>query len=579
MTIGNTPLDLGSIPLGTVISPDNTGQVSGGNVIPQPLQGHPGSFIDGGGNPSTAAMMSFLYPRIVQSGHAVTGSGAKTLTFTFANNNNQGNSIVVCMSMGEVEAANITLAVTDSAGGGGGNTYQKATSAFQSTTLEPAIFFATYIKAGANVVTVTIAGSSSVTTAIGMHVYEVSGLIALANSALDATGTGSNAGSTAVTTSTVVPVAPNEIAFMAVAAAGGTITAASGWTSDTGGALSPTGGNLVSFESQSQFLSTVTSIIPAATLGKSNAWAACCATFKSVIVPTQGTLILPSIVSSVNSSTATLTANSVFTGSSEVALNFSALSVTVFADQASAAGGLSIQQSQNGTNWDIADTFSVVASTVYQTTINLVGQYFRVVYTNGGTNQGAFRLQTIKQPIDETLPRTLTALGNLKVATQEPLPAGTNVIGHVITDSGSVTAATQSGTWTVQPGNTPNTSAWLVQDVVASANGAVPYHNITAATTNFTNVKAAAGQLYGCDLSNTSASAIYVKFYDKATTPATTDTPIRTIQVPANTDVLRVYPKGLKFANGFGWAATGAVANNDNTAIAANCVVDFDLNS
>lgn len=118
-----------------------------------------------------------------------------------------------------------------------------------------------------------------------------------------------------------------------------------------------------------------------------------------------------------------------------------------------------------------------------------------------------------------------------------------------------------------------------VQDVVASANGAVPYHNLSGASTNFTNVKGSACQLYGCDLSNTSASAIYVKFYDKATAPATTDTPKRTIQVPANGTVLRVFPKGLHFANGLGWAATGAVADNDNTAIAANCVIDFDLNS
>ena len=555
MTIGNTPLDLGSIPLGTVISPNNTGQTSGGNVIPQPLQGHPGSFIDGGSNPSTAAMMGFLYPQIVQSGHSVTGSGAKTLTFTFANNNNQGNSIVVCMGMGEVDnGTTITLAVTDNAGGGGGNTYQRATSASQSTTLEPAIFFATGIKGGANTVTVTIAGASSVNTAIGMHVYEVYGIISQVQGALDATAIGSAASGTAVTTGTIVPVVPNELAFLAVAAAGGTITAGTNWTLDSG-SLAPTGGNLVSFGVESQPLSTITSIIPAATLGTSNAWAACCATFKSVIVPVQGTLILPSIVSSVNSSTATLTANSVFTGSSEVALNFSALSVTVFADQASAAGGLSIQQSQNGTNWDIADTFSVVASTTFQTTVNLVGQYFRVVYTNGGTNQGTFRLQTIKQPIDETLPRTLTALGNFKVAVQETL--------------------------TVQPGNTPNTSAWLVQDVVASSGGSVPYHNLSASSTNSTNVKGAAAQMYGYAISNTNAAARYVKFYDKATAPTIgTDTPKHTIEIPANGVVIRALPEGMHFANGFGWGTTTGVADSDTGAVGSNdLVVDFSLNS
>jgi hypothetical protein len=140
-------------------------------------------------------------------------------------------------------------------------------------------------------------------------------------------------------------------------------------------------------------------------------------------------------------------------------------------------------------------------------------------------------------------------------------------------------AVSQSGTWTVQPGNTANTTAWLVQDVVASSGGAIPYHNITVASTNFANVKGAAAMCYGVDLSNTSGSAIFVKLYDKATTPGTGDTPKRTFQVPANGTLARVFPKGIKFASGFGWAATGAIADNDNTSIAANCAVDFDLNS
>lgn len=75
---------------------------------------------------------------------------------------------------------------------------------------------------------------------------------------------------------------------------------------------------------------------------------------------------------------------------------------------------------------------------------------------------------------------TVTAV----TAITNALPSGTNVIGHVITDTGSTTAVTQatagnlnatvvgtgtfatqaaqSGTWTVQPGNTANTTAWLV---------------------------------------------------------------------------------------------------------------------
>lgn len=118
-----------------------------------------------------------------------------------------------------------------------------------------------------------------------------------------------------------------------------------------------------------------------------------------------------------------------------------------------------------------------------------------------------------------------------------------------------------------------------VKQTVAQSGGAVPYHNITAASTNFTNVKTSACQCYGIDMSNTSASVIYVKLYDKASTPGTGDTPKKTFQVPANATVLRVFPMGLQFSTGFGWAATGAIADNDNTAIAASCAVDFELDS
>ncbi|MGH9062190.1 MAG: hypothetical protein ACRDZY_22175, partial [Acidimicrobiales bacterium] len=152
-------------------------------------------------------------------------------------------------------------------------------------------------------------------------------------------------------------------------------------------------------------------------------------------------------------------------------------------------------------------------------------------------------------------------------------------IPRVTVSNDSNVQATQSGTWTVQPGNTANTTPWLTSPQVASSGGGIPYHNITAATTNFTNTKAVACQLYDCDLSNTSASTIFVKFYDKATAPTSTDVPKRTIQIPANATVIRAFPNGLKFSTGFGWSATGGVADNDSTAIAANCVVDFSLNS
>src|SRR5579872_3501948 len=105
-----------------------------------------------------------------------------------------------------------------------------------------------------------------------------------------------------------------------------------------------------------------------------------------------------SVVSTVNSTTTPLTANATFTGTSESALAYGSISVEAFADQASASNGLIVEQSQDGTNWDTQASYTVAASTAFQQTINLTGQSFRVLYTNGTGNQGTFRLQVIKMP-------------------------------------------------------------------------------------------------------------------------------------------------------------------------------------
>lgn len=276
MAYGTESLDASLIPISSVYSKEN-------NTFPA-LAGESGAYQDSFNNQSSAVLMSFLRPKVWQSAHNVTGSGGKTLTCAFTNNNIAGNSIVVCVGLGEVEnGSTITLAITDTLG----NTYAEAVNASQSTTLEAAIFYATNIAAGANTITVTIAGGSSSNTAIAVEIYEVFGLIT-APGALDTTSTGSNAGSTAVSTGMVIPASPNELAFVAIAAGGGTITPGSNWNNDTAGTLSPVGGNLVSFVAQSRLHTQISSLTPTATLSGSNAWVAAAAAFKSVIVPVQG---------------------------------------------------------------------------------------------------------------------------------------------------------------------------------------------------------------------------------------------------------------------------------------------------
>lgn len=96
-----------------------------------------------------------------------------------------------------------------------------------------------------------------------------------------------------------------------------------------------------------------------------------------------------------NSTTAVLAGNAAFTGTSEDALNYNEIRISVITSHVSATDGLSIQQSEDNTNWDFTDTYTIPAATGKTYSIPRQARYFRVVYTNGATLQTFFRLQTI----------------------------------------------------------------------------------------------------------------------------------------------------------------------------------------
>lgn len=95
-----------------------------------------------------------------------------------------------------------------------------------------------------------------------------------------------------------------------------------------------------------------------------------------------------------NSSTAVLGAAASFTGTSTECIDFAEIAVNVIASHASATDGLQIQQSSDGTNWDVVDSYTIAAATPKVFTVQVAARYFRVVYTNGGTLQTSFRLQS-----------------------------------------------------------------------------------------------------------------------------------------------------------------------------------------
>lgn len=108
----------------------------------------------------------------------------------------------------------------------------------------------------------------------------------------------------------------------------------------------------------------------------------------------------------------------------------------------------------------------------------------------------------------------------------------------------------------------------------AAANALTKVRVTAAATTNATSVKASAGRLYGLHLCNLAAAVRFVKFYNKASAPTVgTDTPVATYPLPTGTRLDVDLLSGISFSTGIAYAITGAVADTDTTAIAANDVV------
>lgn len=115
-----------------------------------------------------------------------------------------------------------------------------------------------------------------------------------------------------------------------------------------------------------------------------------------------------------------------------------------------------------------------------------------------------------------------------------------------------------------------------------TAGGASMHKTVSAASTNATVVKAAAGQIYGIQVSSVNAVARYLKLYDKATAPTVgTDVPVKTLVIPGNTagaGFVIAWPAGLVFANGIAFALTTEATDAGATAVAASeHVVNIDF--
>lgn len=212
-------------------------------------------------------------------------------------------------------------------------------------------------------------------------------------------------------------------------------------------------------------------------------------------------------ISANNSSVATLNSGVVFTGTSDEVLNYNEIRVSVFSNVASATDGLSIQQSSDNSNWDITDNYTIPAGVGKTYSVPRQARYFRIVYTNGGTNQASFRLQTIlnregvgsssQRPSDsytnETDLEQVQAFGMVYDSTtglwnraKGDATGGTTIqhrpdnttTGSIVANGGTVTATVTPGMagWTMGYYGTYATGASLTME--ASFDGGLTYASV-----------------------------------------------------------------------------------------------------
>jgi hypothetical protein len=100
--------------------------------------------------------------------------------------------------------------------------------------------------------------------------------------------------------------------------------------------------------------------------------------------------------------------------------------------------------------------------------------------------------------------------------------------------------------------------------------------NTAATTVIAASIKTTAGTLHSLDIVNTSATAMFIKLYNKASAPApATDVPILTFAIAAAAAGVPAEKHlpwgalGLRFATGIAIGVTGALGDTDTTAIAA----------
>jgi hypothetical protein len=163
--------------------------------------------------------------------------------------------------------------------------------------------------------------------------------------------------------------------------------------------------------------------------------------------------------------------------------------------------------------------------------------------------------------------RYLAATG---IAGMTTLPTGSNAIGKLAANSGvdigdvDVTSIAAGTNLIGDVGIKPRTSG-----------GPTVHHKVSAATTNATNVKASAGQVFGWYIYNNTAAAKKVAFHNTAGSPTAGASIYFTVVIPGGSASNVEFALGIPFGTGIAYTmvlAGATIADADASAVAAGDV-------
>jgi len=230
------------------------------------------------------------------------------------------------------------------------------------------------------------------------------------------------------------------------------------------------------------------------------------------------TLSSGTIVAS-NSSISPLTGGGVFTGAAMEITNYAVINVCVYSDVASATNGLTVQFSPDGTNWDHSHSTTYTTGSGKGYIFNAEYRYARVVYTNGATAQGTFRLQTLL--------KTTRVQSSLFTLSQ-------TVSGNMFAELVKAQLTAQDNTGNFQPINCTNggnlkVAVEEINDAIASA----ALTNVGASATTV-QLLAANNNRKQAVMVNDADKTVYIKFGTTATTSSYSYllTPGQTLELP-----------------------------------------------